>query len=292
MHGKEFGCSSCELFTISIRTFLAMHFEKISTISLFCIDFFFISMHRKKKRSSRTAVLWFQVGCNCRFWWRKKRHRCLVPALLHVHVDVHKLRNRRIRSSMPMLSCARKGSSTAEGRSRMSDRSSQELWERTGGRLKSPKRYREGREKRERERDIVGEASRGSIIAGGLMRRHNCTIIDDRFIRRPDLLPILSSSSPFVGLELQIAVHRGHRFVAIAYYYDEERLCSEGRGRQVCQAGQKWQLLRTRLNVTLSSPLTVDSGERGVQCHCCLAAGIIVIRQNLLSNTKKLKHNM
>lgn len=25
----------------------------------------------------------------------------------------------------------------------------------------------------------------GSIIAGGLMRRHNCTIIDDRFIRRP-----------------------------------------------------------------------------------------------------------
>ena len=36
-------------------------------------------------------------------------------------------------------------------------------------------------EQREREREREGE----DIIAGGLMRRHNCTIIDDRFIRRP-----------------------------------------------------------------------------------------------------------
>lgn len=30
-----------------------------------------------------------------------------------------------------------------------------------------------------------GGGNREDIIAGGLMRRHNCTIIDDRFIRRP-----------------------------------------------------------------------------------------------------------
>lgn len=58
------------------------------------------------------------------------------------------------------------------------------------------------------------------------MRRHNCTIIDDRFIRRPDLLRLPSPSSSFVGLELRIAVHRGHRFVAIAYYYDENEDCA------------------------------------------------------------------
>lgn len=58
------------------------------------------------------------------------------------------------------------------------------------------------------------------------MRRHNCTIIDDRFIRRPDPLPTPSSLlSPFIGLELRIAVHRGHRSVAIAYYYDENEDC-------------------------------------------------------------------
>lgn len=89
--------------------------------------------------------------------------------------------------------------------------------------------YREGREGRSR-----GNGSRGSIIAGGLMRRHNCTIIDDRFIRRPDLLFLPPSHR--AGLKLWSAVHRGHRSVAIAYYYDENE---EGRGRQVCQAGQK-----------------------------------------------------
>jgi len=39
----------------------------------------------------------------------------------------------------------------------------------------------EGTERDGRSRWAAG---RGSIIAGGLMRRHNCTIIDDRFIRR------------------------------------------------------------------------------------------------------------
>ncbi|KAG7197460.1 hypothetical protein KM043_013309 [Ampulex compressa] len=43
-----------------------------------------------------------------------------------------------------------------------------------------------GNTKKSRTQRPVGEAwPEQDIIAAGLMRRHNCTIIDDRFIRRP-----------------------------------------------------------------------------------------------------------
>lgn len=79
------------------------------------------------------------------------------------------------------------------------------------GRWGSRRRGRDGGE--EEEATGVGQGERLSrpargagtggedIIAGGLMRRHNCTIIDDRFIRRPG--PGLTGTCPHPD--------RGHR---------------------------------------------------------------------------------
>lgn len=67
------------------------------------------------------------------------------------------------------------------------------------------------------------EESRGSIIAGGLMRRHNCTIIDERFIRRAD---------PRMELRaLSKTLHTEDTAARIAYYYEENERCFSGRDR-------------------------------------------------------------
>jgi len=101
----------------------------------------------------------------------------LVPTLLHVHADVHKLWNcRRIRPcrcspTRVDFSPWKEGARWAIGWSRV--------------RVKSGIcGNRDGWRYTERERGL-GKGGR-YIIASGLMRRHNCTINDDRFIRRPD----------------------------------------------------------------------------------------------------------
>jgi len=64
----------------------------------------------------------------------------------------------------------------------MSDRSVQKSERRVGYAVIE---MAEGTEtEREKKRERLEKDGR-NIIAGGLMRRHNCTINDDRFIRRP-----------------------------------------------------------------------------------------------------------
>lgn len=71
-----------------------------------------------------------------------------------------------------------------------------------GGRVGTRRWNQKKNSEREKEREREGE----DIIAGGLMRRHNCTIIDDRFIRRPWTASLCST-------------HRRHRTAMAAYYY-------------------------------------------------------------------------
>lgn len=65
-----------------------------------------------------------------------------------------------------------------------------------------------------------GRRRRGDIIAGGLMRRHNCTIIDDRFIRRP-------AAALWTGAATEDTAPRSHIII--------RRVCSD----PVCLAAQK-----------------------------------------------------
>lgn len=99
------------------------------------------------------------------------------------------------------------------------------------------------------------------------MRRHNCTINDDRFIRGPGPRQELCRRYT----EDTVTVHRGHRSVAVAYYYRENEGCL-GRGMS---SWPEMTITEDALKHILSSPSAINTRARGMQCYNILLTALL-----------------